>query len=120
MRRKAIAFIFFTLLSMGTMTSAEANTTVNFPDGSTAFTQFIGSNQLSFIFWDTAITGDNDIFTLHSDNVANPTFISLQNDPNGGLSYWLNFVGFDIFGNMVYDVQVNQGNGWFFIGQFLL
>jgi len=119
MRREVTAFIFAILLGLGTMTSVEADTIVNFPDGSTAFTQFVGPDQLAFIFWDTATTGDNDIFTLHSDSIANPSFLALGNEPDG-LSYWLNFIGFDIFGNMIYDVQVNQGNGWFFIGQILL
>lgn len=116
-----LAFLtLFTMIGLTIAPSAEANTTVHFPDGSVAFAQLVNTNQLAFIFWDTAITGDNDIFTLHANSIANPSFLFLGGEPNGGLSYWLDFIGLDTFGNMIFNVRVNQGGGWFYVGQYLL
>jgi hypothetical protein len=121
MKRFMFLFTFIAIIGLAS-TPARANTSVHYPDASVAFAQFVAFNQLAFIFWDTATTGDNDIFTVHVDSLANPIALTLTGAPGniGGLAYWLNFLGFDIFGNMIFDVSVNQGFGWFFIGQFFL
>jgi hypothetical protein len=120
MKHRFVIPALLSIISLTATPSAEANTTVHFPDGSVAFAQLVNTNQLAFIFWDTATTGDNDIFTLHSNSIANPTFLFLGGEPNGGLSYWLDFIGLDMFGNMIFNVRVNQGAGWFYVGQYLL
>ncbi len=120
MKRTFFAIMFLAVIGLASTPSAEANTTVNFPDGSVAFAQFVNFDQIAFIFWDSALTGDNDLFTLHADSFANPSYLFLGSDQNGGLSYWLDYIGLDIFGNMIFNLRANQGAGWFYIGQYLL
>jgi len=121
MKRILTTAIFVAVATLSVTPPAQANTTVSYPDGAIAFTQLVGNN-LAFIFWNTDQAVDRDIFTVHSNIFANPIQLTIMGAPGnfGGFSYWLNFLGADAFGNLVFDVFVNQGAGWFLTGQFFL
>ena len=93
-----------------------ADSSVTYPDSSFSQVIDLGGGIHANIFFDFA--GDNDIFTHHVNTFGNFWFLSLAGFPSG-LAYWADFRGF--FGSrMLFDVWVNQGFGFFFVGQLQL
>ena len=117
MTAKVVCAAVMIVLLFGIAPPASADFTVVFPDGSQGIELNLGFGLHAAVFWD--IPGDFDIFTFHANAVGGPLLATLIGGFPSGIAYWLNFVGTDQFGRLVYDVFVKNslGGGFFFVGQ---
>ena len=100
-------------------TPAKADFSIGYPDNSFALVQAIGATGHAFIFADFAISGDDDIFTLHTNHSSFPLSASLAGF-SSGIGYFLDFLFVNASGFFVYDVYATQGSGYFFVGTYFL
>ena len=71
---------------------AAADSTVNYPDGSSSLAVNLGSGLHAFVFFDNP--GDGDVFIHPIDFVANLLPVTLNNTFNA-FAFWLDFEGFN-------------------------
>lgn len=116
MKRQALgATIIFALLLLA-VPAAWADSSVTYPDGSLSIVQDLGGGIHAHIFVD--VPGDFDLFTHHVNTFGNFVFLNLRGF-QGGVAYWADFRG-TVGGQLLFDVFVTQGSGFFFVGQLLL
>jgi len=98
---------------------ASADFTVVYPDDTLGIEINLGLGRHAAVFWDTAASGDFDLFTFHANEFSNPLSAFLVGG-TPGIAYWLNFLGTDQFGRFVFDVFVKTslGGGFFFVTTF--
>lgn len=96
--------------------AAWADSSVTYPDRSISIVWNLGGGVHVNIFWD--IPGDNDIFVHNVNFFGNFVSLSVAGFPSG-LAYWCDFRGL-VGPQMLFDVWVNQGFGFFFVGQLTL
>ncbi len=90
---------------------------VTYPDGDLAFEENLAFGQHLAVFWN--LSQDGDIFTFQADAVGNALAVSLEGSPLG-FAYWFQFLGFDAFGNRIFNVFITQGGSFFFVEQVAL
>jgi hypothetical protein len=92
---------------------------VEYPDGAqaVAISLDLGYNLVALL---NAAGTDPDIYTIHLDGASRPVPVHLNGDLPDGFAWWLKFVRFNRFGRGVYDVYVDQGGGFFFVGTVAL
>jgi hypothetical protein len=96
-------------------TPARADFAVAYPDGSVAYAINFdpGLNVVAHI------NEFGDIFTIHSDGFSDPVLVSLAGFP-ASRAMWLFFLGSTPDGRSQYALYVDQGSGFFFVGNVLL
>lgn len=106
------AGLFFSL-----PTAARADFSVGYPDGAEAFAVYLGQGlNVVALLNDGA---DPDIFTIHSDGFSNPVLVPLFGLPVSR-AMWFNFIGFTAAQRPAFAVYINQGSGFFFVGNYFI
>ncbi len=109
-----IATLFFA------STPAKADFSIGYPDGSLGLVWAIGSVGHAFVFADFAGTGDDDIFTAHTNHSSGALLTNLGVGASNYIGYWLDYLYTDINGDFVYDVWASQGGSFFYVDTYLL
>lgn len=109
-----LAILFFA------STPVKADFSIGYPDGSLGLVWAIGGVGHAFVFADFAGSGDDDIFTAHTNHSSLPLFANLGVGGSTYIGYWLDFQFINVFGAFVYDVYATQGGAFFFVGTYLL
>ena len=112
--RKLTLLIMIAGLFLSLPTAARADFSVAYPDGLVAFAINFdpGLNVVALI------NTFGDIYTTHSDRFSDPVFVSVAGFPVSR-ALWLFFLESTPAGN-VYALYVDQGSGFFFVGDVLL
>lgn len=119
MKRILLMLPLLSILSFASA-PAKADFSVSQPDGSLALVWAIGSAGHAFVFADFAGSGDDDIFTVHTNHSSSPLFTNLGVGASTYIGYWLDYLYTDAFGDFVYDVWATQGGSFFFVGTYYL
>jgi hypothetical protein len=112
MKRLFLVWLAVIGATVGQIASVSADVIGQFPDGSVAGVLPAGPFGAHVnLFWD--VSGDRDLFVFNADAAANPLLVPVLGLP--ALAYWLNFLGVDGAGRLVFDVYATQGAGFFFV-----
>jgi hypothetical protein len=109
-----IAILFFA------STPAKADFSISYPDGSLGLVWAVGSAGHAMIFADFAVSGDDDIFTAHTNHSSTPLSANLGVGGSTYIGYWLDYLYSDASGDFIYDVYATQGGAFFFVGTYVL
>jgi hypothetical protein len=115
--RKFSLLIVAAGLFLSLPTAARADFGVAYPDGAVAFA-INGGPGLNVVALLNDVP-DPDIFTIHSDGFSNPVLVPLFGLPVSR-AMWFNFLGFNSAQRPMFAVYVNQGSGFFFVGNFFI
>lgn len=113
--RKLPLLIIVAGLFLSLPTAARADFSVAYPDGEVAFAVnfYPGLNVVALI------NTFGDISTIHSDGFSDPVLVSVAGFP-ASRALWLFFIGPTPAGRNEYALYVDQGFGFFFVGDVLL
>jgi len=113
--RKLPLLIMMAGLLLSCPTVARADFTVVYPDDLVALAVNFdpGFNLVALI------NTLGDIYTIHSDGFSNPVLVSVLGLP-ASRALWFFFVGSTPAGQNEYAVYVDQGSGFFFVGNMVV
>jgi hypothetical protein len=109
--RKLPLLIVMAGLLLSFPTAARADFGVAYPDDLVAFAINIGPG-LNVV---ALINTFGDIYTIHSNGFSNPVLVSVAGFP-AARALWLFFLGSTPAGQNEYALYVDQGLGFFFVG----
>ena len=116
MRKLALFMVVLTVgLLLSLPTAARADFGVVYPGGAVAYAINFGPG-LNVV---ALINDFGDIFTMHSDGFSNPVLVSLAGLPVSR-AMWLFFLSVTPEGPSEYELWVDQGSGFFLVGNVLL
>lgn len=96
MRNSLLVGLLVTLCVVAGVGTAAADSFMNYPDGSRSQAINLGTlGTNAFVFFDTAGSGDGDIFVHAVNSAGNLVFIQIVNTPFSGWGLFLDFEGFN-------------------------